>query len=224
MHMKLPLLQAKHSSLFMKTLHFKNIVVPLFVTSLFLTSSYLSDVFAAQLQSYVGSQGAWGMLLYVALITLTMIIPFGTSIPLVPISVAFWGGFAAALLNTAGWMIGGIVTFLIARRYRDFLMSRVALLKNIEHYGRMIPEKNLFLSVIILRMGPPVDFVSYAIGLFTNMHFLPYLTASFIGMIALAFFLSYVSLLSLNYQLLVIGVALGIALLGYLRIKKPTNN
>jgi len=207
-----------------KTLRFKNLIIPLFVTSLFLTSSYLSDIFAARLQSYVGSQGTWGMLLYVALITLTMIIPFGTSIPLVPISVAFWGGLTASLLNTAGWMIGGIVTFLIARRYRDFLMSRVTLLKNIERYGRMIPEKNLFFSVIILRMGPPVDFVSYAIGLFTNMHFLPYITASFIGMITLAFFLSYVSLLALNYQLLVIGTALGIALFGYLRIKKPTSN
>lgn len=199
----------------MQKLQLKNFIIPLAVASLFLMSSYLSDVFITQLQNYIGAQGTRGMVLYVALVVLAIVIPFGTSIPIVPLSVAFWGGLVAALLNIAGWTIGAIATFFIARRFRDALMARVSILKQIERYGRMIPEENLFLTVIALRLGPPVDFVSYAIALFTEMRFLPYISASFIGMSAFAFFLSYASLASFRYQLLFIVAVLLAALVGY---------
>jgi len=204
----------------MQKLQLKNFIIPLAVASLFLMSSYLSDVFVTQLQNYIGAQGTWGMVLYVALVILAIIIPFGTSIPLVPLSVAFWGGLVAALLNIAGWTIGAVITFLIARHYRDALMARLRILKNIEHYGRMIAKENLFFTVIALRLGPPVDFVSYAIGLFTEIKFWPYISASFIGMSAFAFFLSYVSLASFRHQLLFIILAILIGIVGYAWVER----
>ena len=54
-----------------------------------------------------------------------------------------------------------------------------------------MPKRNLFFSIIFLRIAVPADIISYAIGLFTDIRFIVYSLATFIGYAPLAFLLAY---------------------------------
>jgi hypothetical protein len=54
-----------------------------------------------------------------------------------------------------------------------------------------LPKKNLFWAVAFARIFLPVDIVSYAVALFTRMHWFTYLSATVLGTAVFAFLFAY---------------------------------
>jgi len=65
-------------------------------------------------------------------------------------------------------------------------------------------DKNLFWTVALLRIIVPVDILSYAIGLFSEMNSTPFFFATLIGVTPFAFIFAYAGTLPVRLQLLVL--------------------
>lgn len=181
-----------------------NIIAPIFlIIGAFIVLSLLGKQILDILSANELLLGRWGMPLYVLITVIAIVIAPLSMIPFIPLAVGLWGVIPAALLNITGWTIGSVIAFLIARIFGHSLVTRLIGTKSINKIERFLPQKNLFWSVIFLRMVLPVDILSYALGLFTNMRFFSYLLASFIGIAPFSFVFSYATKLPLAYQLIV---------------------
>src|SRR5436190_11643689 len=58
----------------------------------------------------------WGLSLYVILNVLDAVMAPGATLPLIPVAARVWGRVPAALITTAGWTLGSLIAFLMARR------------------------------------------------------------------------------------------------------------
>jgi uncharacterized membrane protein YdjX (TVP38/TMEM64 family) len=124
-------------------------------------------------------------------------------------------------LSIIGWGIGAIIAFLLAQHYGKPLVQRFIPPDRLRAIERLIPQKNLFWSVIFLRMTVPVDVLSYALGLFTEMSLESYVTATIIGITPFALFIAYSGTLVPMYQLIAMGVLLLVIIIGHsLRSKR----
>lgn len=157
--------------------------------------------------------GIWGMPLYILLTTMAVVIAPISTVPFIPLAVGLWGPVIAALLNIAGWAAGSAMAFLIARIFGQSLVARLIGVKNLNKLERFLPRRRLFWNVIFLRLILPVDILSYALGLFSNMKFSPYLLATLIGIMPFSFIFTYAVELPLVYQL-----AAGIAIIAFVVI------
>ncbi len=106
------------------------------------------------------------MFLYVFIVIIAVVIAPVSAMPLLPIASNMWGGFIAATLNIIGWTIGALIAFAIARKYGILLVKKLISIGKIEHVQALVPEQNIFWSIVFLRMAIPVDILSYALGLF----------------------------------------------------------
>jgi len=93
-------------------------------------------------------------------------------------------------------------------------------LEKISEIESKIPEKNLFWSIVFLRMVFPVDVLSYVLGLFSRVKFGTYFWASLIGIIPFAFVLSYVGTMPVYYQIYSFMILALIIILFYLIYRK----
>ena len=92
-------------------------------------------------------------------------------------------------------------------------------MKDIEKFERLIPEENIFWSIVFFRMAIPVDILSYLLGLFSHIKFRTYALATVIGVIPFAFVFAYAGTLQLRYQILAFLIAV-IIILTSLKIRK----
>lgn len=145
--------------------------------------------------------GIWGRPLYILLTTIAVVIAPISTVPFIPLAVELWGPVAAALLNIAGWVAGAVMAFLIARIFGQALVARLVGIKNLNKLERFLPRKRLFWNVVFLRLVLPVDLLSYALGLLSNMRFSSYLLATLIGVTPFSFIFTYAAELPLAYQL-----------------------
>ncbi len=171
------------------------IVLVLFVFSSYLTNQSL-DFFKNNIHP-----GLTGMLLYILIIILEIIFAPVSIVPLIPVASAIWGWQLAGVLTLFGWTVGSLAAFIIARRGVHFFEKRYTFEK-IRRVEGIIPEKNVFLGLILLRITLPFDLISYAIGFFSGVDWKVYTLASFIGFIPLAFTLAYLGTFSLMYQII----------------------
>ena len=90
----------------------------------------------------------------------------------------------------------------------------------------MIPENNLFLTIIFFRMVVPVDGLSYFLGLFSKISFKSYTLATIIGITPFAFVFAYAGGLNIYYQLGALAIAFLIFIIAILirnlQIKRNT--
>ncbi|HET9641417.1 MAG TPA: VTT domain-containing protein, partial [Candidatus Paceibacterota bacterium] len=107
-----------------------------------------------------------------------------------------------------GWTIGASVAFSIARRYGLPLVIRLVGERRAVDFRDRVPRTNLFASVILLRMLVPVDLLSYALGLFTDMSWRSYVVATALGVAPFGFYFAYAGTLPLWYQFLAVAIAL----------------
>lgn len=191
-----------------------NAIVPIFlIVAAFIVASWLGKQLLDILSADELLLGGWGMPLYVLVTVIAIVIAPISMIPFIPLAVGLWGAVTAALLNIAGWTIGSAIAFLIARIFGHSLVMRLIGAKSINKIERFLPQKHLFWSVVFLRMVLPVDLLSYALGLFTNMRFFSYLLASFIGIVPFSFVFSYAAELPLAYQLIVGAVVIALVVI-----------
>ncbi len=173
---------------------------------LFLFSSYITHESQDLINKYI-DKGIVGMLIYLMMIIIEIVIAPINPLLLVPIATGIWGWVISGILTLIGWTIGSLIAFSIARRSLYFLEKR-SMLEKISKIEKIIPERNVFLGIIILRIAAPFDLVSYAIGLVSKVNWKTYVLATFIGYAPLSFILAYLGTFSLFYQLgvLLIGM------------------
>lgn len=179
----------------------KEILAFIVVAITFIASSYFSLKYSDYLREIIELKGLIGMIIYVFLEIASIVIVPITTFPLLPIAVVLWGSFIAAVLNVIGWMIGAAIAFSLARKYGRPFVSRFVKKKHIIHLEKLVPEKNIFWSIVILRMSVPTDILSYILGLFTAIPMNTYLIATFFGLIPFAFIFAYSVSLPVWYQI-----------------------
>jgi len=185
------------------------ILFVIIITILFLLFSYWSKVYADSIRNFVGNS-IHGIIIYIILINLDVILAPSSVIPLIPIATSVWGWQIAGLLTLISWTTGSIIVFFITRKYGVPIIKRMTSIEQIWKMQKAIPEKNLFMGVVLIRIFIPFDIMSYAISLFTKVNLRTYAAATFIGFAAPAFILAYVGGFDLNTQLMValIGIVI----------------
>ncbi len=202
----------------------KEVLGGLIIALLFLGASFGSERFASTVHSIVGEGGTGGMLSYIMTVIVVVLIPFASTLPLVPVAVSLWGNIVAAVLTLLGWVISINIAFYIARHLGKPVLERIALFRHIERFGDMVPRKNFLLGVFFLGViGAPIDLASYAFGLFTHVKQRFVVTAFALGFIPFAFFLTYTATLQLVYQAYIIGFMLIAWFVFYGYLKQPKN-
>jgi len=161
------------------------------------------------------------MLYYVIITAVAVVVAPVSTLPLIPVASVAWGWFIAGVLSILGWVLGSQIVFLLARRYGKPLVQKMVSLERLERYEKRLPEKNIFWTVVLLRMVVPVDVLSYAVGLFSEMKSRTYFLATILGVIPFAFIFAYTGTLSIGTQLIVyIEVAALVFLVYMLKNKK----
>lgn len=182
---------------------------------IFILISQLSGKYSEELRYLVGIGGAWSAPLYVLIVVAAIVIPpIGVAF-LLPVAAHVWGPLQGAILSILGWIIGSQIAFWLARRFGKSLVKRVVSLEKIESMEKYAHAKHIFWSVVFLRMALPVDILSYALGLFSDMKYWKYLLATAIGVTPFGIFFSYSAVFSFKYQITVaflggIAFALGV--------------
>ncbi len=118
-----------------------------------------------------------------------VLLPF-SSLPLLPLAARIWGVWLAGALSAAGWWLGALGAFWIARLGRHALEHFVSL-ETLDKLERSIPKDVGFAGIVVLRMVLPVDVTSFALGLLRELGFASYAWASLIGILPFAFVWSY---------------------------------
>ena len=172
------------------------------VIILFLLASYLSNKYEQNIKLFVTNDGPLGMIGYVFITIVAVVIAPISTLPLIPLAGILWGWIITALLSIIGWVIGSQVAFLLARKYGKPLIKKLVSLEKLEKIEKSLPERNIFWVVVLLRMTVPVDVLSYALGLFSNMTTTSYFFATLLGVAPFAFIFSYTGTLSLGTQII----------------------
>jgi len=186
---------------------------------LFVGCAYLSVKYQDTLRSAVSTIGMWGILVYIAIAFFSTVIAPISSTPLIPIASALWGPVIAGIATTVGWTTGSIVAFYLARSFGYTWVQRFTGTQELQGYGRAIPERNLFWSVVFVRIVLPVDLISYLLGLFTTMRMGAYALATLLGTLPFAFIFAYAARMPLWVQGAVLAAAGSIMLAAFRRIQ-----
>lgn len=138
-----------------------------------------------------GTYPVWGGVIFVFLMVLSTVVPPITLFVLVPFVGFLLGSFVTFIYSVLGWTIGSMISFLIARRMGKPFLEKYISLKKVESYEEKLSGNQDFWLLVFLRMILPVDFLSYAVGLLTQISFWKFSLATFIGVIPFSFVFSY---------------------------------
>ena len=190
-------------------------ILELFVILLiFVFISYLVQSNLYFFQNLIGKNILTGIIIYFFIVILAIVVAPIASTPLIPVISNLWGWQLAVVVSVISWTIGSVIVFILCRKYGVKIVRRLVSLKEIHKFEKKIPEENLFLSTVFLRMIIPVDILSYALGLFSKIKFWPYTIATFIGIIPFTILLSYLGTIPFIYQIIILLITLIIILSG----------
>ncbi len=190
-----------------------------FFIALFLTATVLCKLYADPILYTIGYRGILGIAAYEMLIVAGEIIVPAGSLPLLPIAVLLWGDYWSAVLTLTGWMICSMIAFGTARRYGRPLVSRFIDTEKMNRIGRTIPHHHLFVTIVLFRLVFPVGLISYVLGIFTSIGWLPYLGATAMGSAPIAFLAAFILTLPLRYRILAEAVGIMVAVGVYVWIR-----
>lgn len=130
---------------------------------------------------------------------------------LIPLGALVWGPIPTALMSITGWVLGSMAAFLVARLLGASVVEKLVGLRRIREIETRIPKRNLFWTVVFLRLSISVDILSYALGLFSTIEWKPYALATLIGVAPFGFYFSYAGTLPFWYQIAAMGGAVALA-------------
>ena len=185
----------------------------LLIIVIFLVISYIVQSNIDFFKEFLG-KGFLGILIYIIFVQLAIVFVPLSSMPLVPLASNIWGPFNTSLINVFSWTLGSTIVFLISRKWGISIIGKLIPLKEIHKIENKIPKENEFWSIVFLRMIVPVDILSYALGLLSNIKLRNYILATFIGIIPFAFIFSYLGSVPFIYQLLAFIIAMIFILTG----------
>jgi len=170
---------------------------------------------------FINHHPFWGVFLYLNLNVLDAVIAPGATLPLIPVAARAWGRVPAALVTTAGWTLGSLIAFLIARRWGYPIVKRLTSRERIRQMGKYIPD-DLFWSIVLLRLVMPMDVMSYVLGLLTDISWSRYMLATAMGLTPSAFVLAYLGKLPNAYEIIMLGVAAAVGVAAVLIARRRT--
>ena len=154
------------------------------------------------------------MLIYGFLHILAIVIAPITVFPLIAVATGLWGWVVTFFLTLVAWEIGAIIAFIIARKWGVPLVRKLVPLKEIYKVEEKVSRYgNGFWEILFLRMIIPIDGLSYAIGLFSKVRFLPYFIATLFGIMPFLFLFAYFGAVDFIYQIIAVLVVLILFLL-----------
>lgn len=186
---------------------------------LFVLASVVAWQYGENLNELVRLGGFWSTIIYFLFAVASEVIAPISSLPALPLAVSVWGSFWAALISWAGWLAGSLIAFSLARRFGRPLVERLVSLDRVRQAADLIPEKNLFWIVVLLRLFFPADIFSYALGLFSRIRWSDYFLATALGLAPFTFLFSYGLKIPMAYQIALGMIALIVTLLFYRRTK-----
>jgi uncharacterized membrane protein YdjX (TVP38/TMEM64 family) len=178
-------------------------ILSLFLLALAIYASTQSNI-VLFLESQM--EGAvFGGVFFIAALVLAVVLAPLAALPLIPLAAALFGPLLTSLYSVIGWTVGGMIAFLIARYAGRPLLARFVSLNEMARYEHMVPQKMIFVSLVLLRMIIPVDVLSYAIGFLSTVSFATYTLATLIGVIPFSFIFAYGSGALATQQFVVLG-------------------
>lgn len=173
----------------------------------FILVSYVVRKYQTDIQFLLVHGALLGRVLFIFLTALFVIFIIPLDIVfLIPVGVSLWGPIATACMSILGWTMGALVAFGIAKKWGLPAVALIVGENRVDALRSRIPTKNLFWSVMLLRMLVPVDLLSYALGIFSDMPWGSYVLATLIGVAPFGFFFAFAGTLPPWYQ---IGAFLG---------------
>jgi uncharacterized membrane protein YdjX (TVP38/TMEM64 family) len=198
----------------------KAILITALVLIIYVLVSYLVKINLDLFTNYL-DLGIIGILIYFLIAVIATVVAPINMVPLVAVAVAIWDWKLAAIITLLGWTLGAVISFLIGRHLGIKFLKVFIDTKKINEYRNFIPEKNIFFSIILIRIFLPIDFLSYALGIFTKVDIYRFTLATFIGTLPFAFTMAYLGSLPLSYQ--IISLVLGLTLLSIFYFKFKNN-
>jgi len=186
------------------------------IAGVLLAAIFLTRAHADSIKAFIDHHSGSGFFLYILLNILDALIAPGATLPLIPVAVHAWGRIVAALVTTVGWTAGSLLAFLIARRWGYPIVRKMTSMERLRGAKRYIPE-DLFWSIALIRLVLPMDVISYAIGLFTDISWTKYAPATALGLLPSALVLAWVGKLPHAYELIAFGIG-GAVVVAYLLI------
>jgi len=191
-----------------------------FVVCVLVASVLLVRAHAEAIASFIDRHVIGGVFLYMLLNILDAVLAPGATLPLIPIAARVWGRLLAAAITTAGWTTGSLVAFLIARRYGSPVVSKLTSIKHVRRMRERIP-RDLFWSIVLLRLVMPMDVISYVLGLFSRMTWEKYLLATALGLMPSALALAYLGKLPHAFEIITAAIGLGAAAWILFSMRRP---
>ena len=188
-----------------RTSRTREVVTLATVAAVLVSAVFIVRAYAAPIRQFIDRHTFWGLFLYLLLNIVDAVVAPGATLPLIPVAVRVWGRVLAALATTAGWTSGSLIAFLLARRWGVPLVRRLTSLSRVQAMRRYIP-RDLFWSIVVVRLVMPMDVVSYVLGLFTEITWPKYAAATALGLTPSAFVLAYVGKLPNAYEVITFGV------------------
>lgn len=180
----------------------KSILVAIVVISLFIFFSWLSRQYAEELAASPAASNIIGPFGYFVIAIISVVIAGLSASPLIPLAGVLWGPVATVLLTSFGWTTGSMIAFVLARKYGEKFVCRIVNKCDFDDYRDRVKTKGLFWQLLIARIFLPVDIISYVVGLFTKMAYLPFFFSTLIGSALFTVGALYISDLPVLYQVL----------------------
>jgi uncharacterized membrane protein YdjX (TVP38/TMEM64 family) len=137
------------------------------VLAFFALALWLSGHYALAIRAALGEYAALGLLVFFVSSALAVLLPVLSNLPLLPLAVLAWGPLWSALLLLAGWVLGAMLSFWLARHAAVFITQRFPSVQRHAQIDRLIDPRHRLWSLVLLRATFPVDVLSYALGLFS---------------------------------------------------------
>jgi len=128
--------------------------------------------------------GGWGQVGYVLFLAMAVVFPAVLSLPLLPVALWAYGYWPAVGLTVLGNVIGGMLSFGVARKYGRGVVERILggkTMVEIDKFSQAVDWKT-FLVMRILASNY-FDYVSYAAG-FGKMRWQGYLGVTMVSAVA----------------------------------------
>jgi len=186
----------------------RNLSIILALGVIFLVVAYFVEIYRTTFESFIYQHYYLGIYAYIFFgITATVAAPV-SALPLLPLMSQLYGWFLAGIYSIVAWAIGSYIAFLIARKWGKAVVKKLIPLEQLERIEAKIPEEHIFWNVVLLRVIIPVDALSYALGIFTNMRTNSYMLATVLGITPFAFIWAYLGTLPWQYIFFMFSVIL----------------
>jgi uncharacterized membrane protein YdjX (TVP38/TMEM64 family) len=165
-----------------------------------------------------------GIIIFILIDILSIVVAPVTSIPLVPVASNTYGIFLTFIFYMVGGFIGSLIAFWIGRNYGKNFAAKFISVKRAEEVAKKLPEKNLILTIVLLRIATPADLLSYALGIFTKISYKIFIITLILGTIPAAIFFPVLGSLSLKYEIIgwIAGITITIIILYFLFRRKKS--